>query len=145
MRKRIAAFLCMMMVFTMTTGVAMAMVIDEKGQHNSNEYEVPFTGSSSKIWARATDYFAYTTLENTSNASKYLTCQVMEYTVNDGWTNSNASSGLKLHGAQVNTQISRDAGLVGYYFYGGYCYNDQSCSWVIDDYTYKGYQGYIPQ
>lgn len=142
MRKRIAVFLCMMMVFAMTTGVAMAKVVEDYGQKDGNNFDVPLTGTYSKFAAKGENYNAYATIENTSTASKYLTCQVREYKINVGWTNSNSGNGVSLPGVQVSTSIIRQKSLIGYYFYGGYCYNDQSCSWVMDDYTYKAYQWY---
>ena len=142
MKKRIAAFLCMMMVFVMTTGVAMAKVVDEYGQKDGNKYDVTLTGTYSRFEAKGQDYYAYATIENTSTSSKYLTCQVAEYTVNVGWTDSSSGNGVCLPDEQVNTSISRQKNLAGYYFYGGYCYNDQSCAWAMDDYTYKAYQWY---
>lgn len=142
MRKRIAVFLCMMMVFAMTTGVAMAMDYSGKVQCDANPYEHPEIGDASKFVAYGTNNLAYVTMKNTSGSSKYLTCQMGEYTANVGWTDSSSASGMEPNGIQISTRISRQTSVVGYYYHGGYCYNDQSCSWAIDDYLFKGCQRY---
>lgn len=140
MRKRIVAFLCMMMVFTMTTGVAMAEQVYWSEQCDKNSYRDSKWGDASKFSVYGTSNLAYLTLENTSGSAKYLTCQMAEYTDNIGWTNSSSAAGLKPNGVQISTQIARNTDIAGYYYHGGYCYNDQSCSRVIDDYLYKAYQ-----
>ena len=140
MRKKISIFLCVMMVFVMSTGVAMAKTYNEKRQQDAKSYNVQQIGGSSELWARATNNTAYVTLENTSSSSKYLTCQMNEYTANVGWTDIASAEGMELPGCQISAQISRQTSLAGYYYYAGYCYNDQSCRVVLDDYLYKGYQ-----
>ena len=140
MRRKIAVFLCMMMVFAMTTGVAMAKQEYWDEQQDKKPYNDSVLGDASKFSVYGTSNLAYVTIENTSGTYKYLTCQMAEYVDNIGWRNSTSASGYKASGIQISTQISRDIKMVGYYYHGGYCYNDQSCSRAIDDYLYKAYQ-----
>lgn len=140
MKKRIIAFLCMMMVFTVTTAVALAGQEYWDEQCDDNPYRVSKWGDASVFVAYGTNNLAYVTLENNSGSTKYLTCQMREYSDNVGWTDSSSASGLKQSGVQISCEISRQTNLVGYYYHGGYCYNDQSGSWAIDDYLFKAYQ-----
>ena len=94
MKKRIIAFLCMMMVFTVTTAVALAGQEYWDEQCDDNPYRVSKWGDASVFVAYGTNNLAYVTLENNSGSTKYLTCQMREYSDNVGWTDSRADGCL---------------------------------------------------
>lgn len=142
MRKRIVAFLCMMMVFTMTTGVAMAKSVDGKGQQDNREYRVAYEGVASEFIARATSNKAYTIIKNTANYNRDLVCTVRSYRANIGWTSEQRNSDTLLPDQQIDIIMDRDKSVVGYYYHTGKCYYNEHGGALIDSYTYKAFQWY---
>lgn len=142
MRKKISIFLCVMMVFVMSTGVAMAKTVNEKGQHNNSNYEKTYTGTGSKFSARAAYDEVYTAIENTSNYNRYLICTVRPYKANIGWLEQEKNASMELPGIQINISMERDKEMVGYYFHTADCDYNEHSGVSEDSYAYSAYQWY---
>lgn len=145
-KKKIILFMCMMITIIMTSTMAFATTKNEYGQVYSDNYNQQYIGSSSEFWAKSYEYdTVYTTLENTSTSTKYLLCQVREYTANIGWTGNKTVTGDALPGIQLNAVYEgRDVNMVGYYYHHGKCYMNSYSGYILDTYTYKACQRYIP-
>ena len=132
----------MMMMIVMTTGVAMAANKVEYGKHDDKAYTKTYIGAASKFTARTAYNKVYSTIENTRNEKKYMTCYTREYKVNIGWTNYDGKAGDVLPGIQVNATLNRNVNLVGYYYHLGRCaYNNYNAQ-AQDSYEYTAYQWY---
>lgn len=140
MKKRISIFICMMLAVIMTTGVVFATTKEGADQWDESDYNKQYLGSSSEFWARSDGAKAYVTIENTSTSSRYLTCQMREFTANIGWTDTSENAGTALKGVQVSTEIIRDLDIVGYYYHLGKCFVNQYTGVVLDTYSYDAYQ-----
>ncbi len=142
MKKRIIVFMCAMMVLLMATGVVFATTESGWDIVDKSTYNKQYVGSSSVFWARAySDNVVYTTIENTSSSTRYLSCQIREYKANFGWQGNVEEFETVYPGIQLNAVYEyRDTDLVGYYYHHGKCYMNQYSGAILDTYTYKAYQ-----
>ena len=137
MKRRISVFLCMMTALIMTTGVVMATSNDIKEEVNSKNYDKVLEGSSSEFTAIGTGSVAYGYVENTSDYSRYLTCEMREHTVNVGNTEYRSGDLTGLKGASAYAEIPRDLTMVGYYWHSAGCYVSEYSPVIVDTHSYK--------